>query len=122
MFRHGNGGWEQFRGLPDADLVDFHRGRREFGESFPSVMAKVREEALEGLRTAQKNGRSYVLFTHGKSTSGPFKMSARSVIRRLMRSPEATPFVIRKECIQFDSAFVAAIRPTAMTSQSTITS
>ena len=27
-----------------------------------------------------------------------------------MRSPEATPYIIRRECIQHDSVFVAAIK------------
>jgi hypothetical protein len=74
-------------------------------------MARVHEEALAALRHAQAIGKPWVLFTHGASTSGPGRQSARSVVRQLMRSPAAIPYIVRNECIQHETVFFANIRP-----------
>jgi len=75
-------------------------------------MAAVYSDALEALKNAQLNKLDYVVFTHGWSTSRPGTITSRSHVRKLMRSREATPYIIRRNCIQHHSVFVAAIRPT----------
>ena len=110
-FKKGLGDWTQYRALPGSTEVDFHlseRGRREV--SYMEAMGHVREAALAALEDAHSRGIRYVIFTHGRSTSRPGQTTARSEIRSLMRSPSATPYVVRNECIQHESVFVAAIR------------
>jgi hypothetical protein len=110
-FKPGTGDWKQYRALPSMQEVDLHFGRREFGTDYRECMGDVGALALDALRAAQLKGTRYVMFTHGWSTSRPGATTARSVIRGLMRSPQATPFIIRAECVQHDSVFVAAIKP-----------
>jgi hypothetical protein len=74
-------------------------------------MDEVHSEALNALKLAQENGAKYIIFTHAWSTSRLGKTTARSVVRSLMRSPEATPYIVRRDCVQHDTVFVAAIRP-----------
>ena len=71
------------------------------------------ENALDALRDADETGARYVPFTHRWSTSEGWKKTttARPVVRVLMRSPAATPYIIRRDCIQHYSVSVAAIRP-----------
>ena len=52
-----------------------------------------------------------MIFRHGHSTSGPFKTTARSIVRSIMRDKESTPFIIKSRSIQHYSVFVAAVRP-----------
>jgi hypothetical protein len=112
-FRRDNGNWTEFRRLPNLVEVDFHwsdGGPREV--AYWEAMDKVYRVALESIRNAHADGGSYVLMTHGSSTSqGWNRETARSVIRGLMRSKEATPYIVRSQCIQHPSCFVAAIRP-----------
>ncbi len=111
MFKQGTGDWTQYRTLQPSMEVDFHwleYGRREV--PYEEAMAEVWDTALEALKEAQQKGIRYVLFRHGHSTSRPGKSTARSEVRSLMRSKEATPYIIRRECIQHESVFVAAIR------------
>lgn len=112
MFRKGQGDWTQYRNLPSVVEVDFHHdGRRDPRVmSYDEVMAGVRHQALEALKSAYEQGRCYVLLIHGWSTSRIGKTTARSTVRDLMRSKEATPYINRRECIQHESVFVAAIR------------
>lgn len=109
-FRPGGGSWTDYRGLPNLTEVDFHWSGRMSG-SYWENMQEVYETALDAIRSAQDGGISYVMLRHGSSTSGPGKTTSRSVIRGLMRSPEATPFIVRSRCIQHPTVFVAAIRP-----------
>jgi len=74
-------------------------------------MEKVYQDSLRALQRAQDEGYDYVLFTHGRSTSRRGKTTSRSQVRKLMRSPDATPYVLRSESIQHPSVFVAAIKP-----------
>lgn len=114
MFIKGTGNWTEYRKLPGKVLErDFHDGRREWGELHENVMADVHERALSAIQQAQREGYDYVLFTHGWSTSRPGRRTARSVIRGLARSAEATPYILRSECIQHESVFVARVRPAA---------
>jgi len=80
-------------------------------QSFDSKMARAHAEALAALQEAQKSGQQYVMFRHGASTSGPGRQTARSVVRGLMRSPQATAYIVRKDCVQHETVFVARIRP-----------
>ena len=112
MFKKESGDWVKYRELPNSQEVDLHdseRGPRDipYWESMEIVYRKV----LAELKTAQRKGIQFVIFTHGSSTSRQGQTTARSQVRKLMRSPDATPYIIRKECIQHNSVFVSAIRP-----------
>ena len=116
-FKKGYGPWVQYRALNPVE-VDFHYGPQYHlpyheHEPFESRMDRAHGEALDALKNAQASGVGWVLFTHGASTSAPGKRSARSVVRGLMRSPAATPYVVRKDCIQHETVFVAKIRQIA---------
>ena len=105
--------WTRFRELALPIEVDFHRGPRDPSLPYDEAMYEVTSTALEALEKAFALGLKHVIFTHGHSTSGPGKASARSQVRQLMRSSEATPYVLRRDCIQHFSCFVAAIRENA---------
>ena len=113
MFKKGTGNWTQYRSLPNAVEQDLHfsEPNRHQSErtSYDEKMGDIESAVLKALQDAYKNGVSYVIFKHGWSTSRPGKTTVRSVVRGLMRSKEATPYIIRRECIQHDSVFVAAI-------------
>ncbi len=109
-FKAGVGNWTQYRSLPGIIEVDFHHGRRDRWVPYENVMYEVYVSALQSLKDAQAQGHTYVLFTHGHSTSRRGRTTARYVIRGLIRSPEATPYVNRAECIQHDSVFVVCIK------------
>jgi hypothetical protein len=113
MFKRYTGCWADLRKqLTPAPLeVDYHHDLNEpDGLAFYERMAETYKGALEILKQAHKDGVTYVMFRHGSSTPRRGATTHRSQIRRLMRSKEATPYVIRKECIQHRSVFVAAIR------------
>lgn len=111
-FREESGDWKEYRNLPDVEEVDFHR-QSNAGDWMPywERMDEVTQTCLNVVRAAQDRGSKYVIFTHGWSTSRIGKTTARSQVRKFMRSSEATPFIIRSRCIQHYSVFVAAIRP-----------
>ena len=106
------GGWKRYRDLPGVYEVDFHwsdHGPREM--DYGDAMEEVHRTALNALKKAHADPSiNYVLFTHGWSTSGPFKITARSVVRGLMRSKESTPYIVKAKSIQHESVFVAAIK------------
>ena len=110
-FRFESGNWVAYRKLPDLVEIDFHRSNEAPNGGYDDNMQRVYDGALDGLIKAQRDGKKYVLFTHGSSTSHQGKMTSRSQVRKLMRSKEATPYLIRREGIQNISVFVAAIRP-----------
>jgi hypothetical protein len=113
MFKKGTGDWTKYRG-DGVREVDFHRSSTSSGyrEAFDyrEAMADVERDALDALSSAYADGITTLLLTHGWSTSRPGKTTSRSVIRSLMRSKEATPYIRRSQCIQHESVFVAAIR------------
>lgn len=113
MFKKGTGDWTKYRG-DGVREVDFHRSNTISGyrEAFDyrEAMAEVERDALDALSSAYADGITALLFTHGWSTSRPGKTTSRSVIRSLMRSREATPYIRRSQCIQHKSVFVATIR------------
>jgi hypothetical protein len=113
VFKRENGNWADYRarfGLRREYDVDFHCGKREPGTFYGGQFRGLEESLTEALKLAQAEGRPYVLFTHGWSTSRPGKMTARSLIRGFMRSPAATPFIERSGCIQHESVFLAKVR------------
>lgn len=116
-FQIESGDWKQYRSLPLTIEIDLHRcdlHPSEFGEPhipYYEKMGNVYHDSLEALRRAHAIGLSYALFVHGHSTSRPGKTTARSIVRGLMRSPEATPYIVRKDCIQHRTVFVAALKP-----------
>jgi hypothetical protein len=69
----------------------------EIGEIVKGELVKAKQKA-------------YVMFIHGWSTSMPGKTTARSVVRGFMRLPEATPLIVRSECIQYNTIFRAKLR------------
>jgi hypothetical protein len=108
-----DGNWVDYRkrlGLSADDEVDLHFGRRDFGVPYSNVMADVERRVEESLRKAQENGRPYLMFVHGHSTSRPGQLTARSVVRKFMRSKEATPFIVKAHSIQHRTVFIAKIR------------
>ena len=111
--KNQNCNWTDFRNrfaLTPQDEIDLHFGRRDPHSPYENVMAELAELIENKLRQAQKNGRHYLMFVHGWSTSRPGKTTARSVVRMFMRSPAATPLIERNGCIQHDTVFVAKIR------------
>ena len=108
------GNWTDYRprfGLQPQDEIDLHFGRRDpHGQSYGDTMADVERRVIESLQRAQANGRPYVMFTHGWSTSRPGQTTARSVVRSFMRSKAATPLIERAGSIQHPSVFVAKVR------------
>lgn len=121
MQRIETGDWTNYRSLPGSIEVDFHfsdygwrdYGQRDYGPretSFFEYMANAEALALDSLKKAHGRGLGYVIFTHGHSTSRPGRQSARSEVRAVMRSKAATPYIFRRNSIQHNSVFVAAIR------------
>jgi hypothetical protein len=107
------GNWTDYRakfGLLPEDEIDFHYGPRELGLSYEDAMSDVQETVRDALRRAFKRGRPYIMFIHGWSTSRRGKCTARSVVRGVMRSKEATPFIERSGCIQHPTVFVAKVK------------
>jgi hypothetical protein len=88
-----------FSGRAGVLHVDFHRAGTLPGVGHAAKMRAAYDEALAALRSAYERGLSWVVFTHGRSTSGRGKISCRSVIRGLLRSPEATPYIVRSRII-----------------------
>jgi hypothetical protein len=116
-FIQGGGDWVSYRerfGISKADEVDLHFGRRDRSvKSYDEAMSGIAELVQHSLRKAQENGRPYVMFTHGCSTSRSGQTTARSVVRGFMRSKQATPFIVRAECVQHPTVFIAKIRSRA---------
>lgn len=105
--------WSEFRKLPNHREVDFHWATDD-STTFEHwrAMAEVGRVTLRALQEAQRAGASYLLLLHGCSIGdAETQPNARSVIRGLMRSKTATPYIVRSRCIQHHSCFVAAIRP-----------
>lgn len=116
MQRIETGDWTKYRSLPGSIEVGFHfsdYGWRDYGPrevSFSEYMANAEALALDSLKKAHERGLGYVIFTHGHSTSRPGRQSARSKVRAAMGSKAATPYIFRRNSIQHNSVFVAAIR------------
>lgn len=110
-FKNESGNWTAYRELPGVTEIDFHRSDEPSEHSYWEAMDLVRAETLASLKWAQANGKRYLLIRHGHSTSHQGTTTSRSQVRGLMRSPDATPYILRSQSIQHYSVFVAAIRP-----------
>ena len=112
QFKIERGDWIKYRKLPDLTEVDFHLSQEEPPHhDYDESMGDAWQIALDSLKRAYADSKTcYVLFTHGQSTSRRGRTTSRSVVRGLMRSTDATPYIDRKRCIQHDSVFVAVIR------------
>jgi len=111
-FKVGNGDWTKFRLLGSyIEVEGYHPNGEDDGLSYWERMERTYTWALKNLIKAQEYDVEFVIFTHGWSTSGLGKTTHRSQIRKLMRGKDASPYITRKNCIQHDSVFVAAIRP-----------
>lgn len=115
MFIQGTGNWTQYRVGHQADAPNYHHYGQRSDEPYQNRMYAVYEGALEALKQAFEAGYESIIFEHGRSTSRNGKTTARSQIRSLMRSKEATPYINRKRCIQHDSVFVAVFKTTTDT-------
>ena len=104
------GDWIEYRNLSGLKEIDLHFAGEESVGSYWENMAQIKKLTLNALYQAQEEGVQHLLFKHGWSTSRRGNTTSRSVVRGVMRSKEATPYIIRKECIQHDSVFVAKIR------------
>jgi hypothetical protein len=110
MFQNGSGDWTQFRSalnLAPCDEVDLHFGKRDRSTSYEDAMAEITTIVERSLCEARRQGRPYVMFVHGSSTSRPGQTTARSQVRKFMRSKAATPLIARKHCIEHATVFVA---------------
>jgi hypothetical protein len=83
--KHEQGNWVSYcdrLGLSGDDKIDLHFGPRDRNvASYDEAMADVEQLIRHSLRKAQENGRPYVMFIHGQSTSRPGRTTARSVVR-----------------------------------------
>lgn len=111
LFKSDCRNWVEFRNLPDLLEFDMHWANESSGGSYCENMEHVPGFVQRCLEDAQKQGKKYVMFTHGHSTSRIGKTTTRSQVRKFMRSKAATPLIVRKESIQHFSVFVAAVKP-----------
>lgn len=110
MVQKFDGDWKELRIYKPLKEVDFHcEEPREI--PYHKAMEQAEERALNSIVESYRDGLSYVLFTHGKSTSGRGKTTIRSVVRKLIGSPKVTPYVDRRKSIQHPSAFLVALKP-----------
>jgi hypothetical protein len=119
-FQSGSGDWTRYRSqfnLSKSDEIDLHFGRRDRSIPYDQAMAELTGIIEASVHKARHEGRSYVMFTHGSSTSRPGKTTARSQVRSFMRAKAATPLIERGKCIQHDSVFIAKLRPLALASE-----
>jgi hypothetical protein len=112
-FKTEYGDWVHFRerfALSETDEVNLHFGPRDGSTSYYEAMAEIEMLVNDTLCQAQEDDRPYLMFVHGHSTSGLGKTTTRSVVRGFMRSKAATPLIVRAECIQHPTVFVAKIK------------
>lgn len=110
-FKKDQRDWVEFRKFQDLIEFDMHWTNEPCTGSYDENMASVLVFVHNQLKDAQQKGKKYVMFCHGHSTSRIGKTTTRSQVRKFMNSKEATPLIVRKECIQHYSVFVAAIKP-----------
>jgi hypothetical protein len=111
-FKSEYGNWTDYKhrfNLSPSDVVDFHSLEKPKQPHY-ELMAEYERDVERALKRAQQSGRPYMMFTHGLSSSKPGRTTARTVVRGFMRSKAATPYIMRAECIQHPSVFIAKIR------------
>jgi len=69
------------------------------------------DTSLQELKKAQEDGLNFLIIKHGKAPNKRGQVSVGSQIRTLIRSHAAGPYIFRSKCMQYESAFVVAIRP-----------
>ena len=105
-----SGNWTKYRDLHGrVREYDCHFGE-DHGLTHYELKQKVYDDVLDILRQEYENNDDWVLVTHGLSSSRMGTTSSRSQVRKLAKSRDATPFIIRKECVQHESVFVFAIK------------
>ena len=102
--------WWEWKKHPKTLVIDYHDGP-DHGMAYWEHLECWHKRTMDALKKAQKEKLEYVLFTHGSSTSRQGKETARSVVRKIMRGKNGTPYIIRKKCIDYGSAFLAVIKP-----------
>lgn len=103
-----DGDWTILKDMGNMQHVDFNGLE---GKNYYEKMTRVHAIVMQALKDAQAEGVDYVMFIHGYSSSEPIIGSARSIVRSIMSSREATPFINKKKSIQHSSVFIAAIKP-----------
>lgn len=115
-FSKVTGAWVELRAPNQAEL-DLHLKPEVQGEhgsrhqSFEQNMQDAYDLTLQALKDAVEESQDSLLVVHGKSTSGIGRRSSRSVVRALMRSKEATPYIVRTKSLEHETAFLACLRP-----------
>jgi hypothetical protein len=111
MFKKDTVDWKEYKALPRVSQVDFPYSKGEPTNVMYFVeLSNTRAMALDALQIGFERGDKYVIFTHGHAASTIGKTTARSQVRALMRSKEASPYIVREECIQQEEVFIAALR------------
>lgn len=112
MFKKHVGDWTALRQLPGKLLeFDLHRSTGEPCDiPYEDRMKAVHDDTLEALQVAQAAGVDWLLITHGYSTSRGNNTTSQSIVRKLMRSKQSTPYVVKTESIQAGTVFAACIR------------
>lgn len=112
-FKRESRNWTDYRALAGVEEFDLH-----FSDLGPSRQAywqdmeDVYRAVLKRLKELHGSGdKKFLLICHGSSTSHRGKTTSRSQVRKLMRGPDATPYIVRRECVQHPTVFLAAIRP-----------
>ncbi|MCL2721942.1 MAG: hypothetical protein FWD47_11470 [Treponema sp.] len=108
-FQTGRGDGREWKNQSKTLIIDYHDGP-DYGMAYWELLKDFHKRTMEGLKKAQEEGYEYILFTHGSSTSRQGAQTARSEVRKIMISKKGTPYIIRKNCIDYGSAFLAAIR------------
>ena len=109
-FNIGRGDGREWKNRTDTLVVDYHDGP-DHGMAYWELLEDFHKRTMKALKKAQKEGIDFVLFTHGSSTSRQGFQTARSEVRKIMRGKKGTPYIIRKQCIDYGSSFLASIRP-----------
>jgi broad specificity phosphatase PhoE len=102
--------WVEYRNLPQLTELDFHNWYKDRYQPYWEFLDDMENAVWDALKKAQKNKNEWLLVTHGSSTSRPGKTTARSITRRVMNDKRATPFIVRGQCIQQETVFLAKIR------------
>lgn len=108
MFQTGVSDWAAYRNIPNVAEVDL----QDVLHSSPAGLDAVHDRALIALRQAHANGHPFVILRHGYTPKSIAAASVSSTVRKLIRSSESTPYVVKHKSVQFPNALVAAIRGT----------
>jgi hypothetical protein len=109
-FRKDEKNWVEYRHLPKLTELDFHDWYKDPYQQYWEFLQVMEKAVWDAIKNAQENGNEWLLVTHGSSTSRPGKTTARSITRKVMNNKKATPFIVRKQCIQQETVFLAKIR------------